>query len=123
MSGGRRVWGQGDELPDTRREGPVPEALGGVLGEVARRKGWGRRLEGARVHEHWLEIAGEQLARHAEPVRLHGGVLLVRAESAAWATQVRYLSGELAARANEVLGAGQVSSVKVVAGPLEAASG
>ena len=83
------------------------------------RRGWDRRLEGARVHDRWEEIAGPQVAAHTEPVRLHGGVLVVRAESPTWATQVRYLSTELVARANAVLGEGQVTRVVLVAAPLE----
>ena len=99
------------------KEGKAPAPLEKLIGDVARRKGWGRRLEGARIHQHWAEIAGEQLAAHAEPVRLHGGVLVLRAESAAWATQVRYLTADLVRRANDVLGEGQVVSVQVIAGP------
>ena len=108
-----------DEYPDAKPPGPVPAGVAGVLGELARRKGWLRRLEGARIHEAWAEIAGEQLARHTEPVRLHGGVLVLRAESAGWATQVRYLTAELVARADAVLGAGTVQQVTVVTGRLE----
>jgi predicted nucleic acid-binding Zn ribbon protein len=90
-----------------------------VLGALTARRGWQHRLEGARVHDVWAEIAGPQLAAHTRPVRLHGGVLVVRAESPAWATQVRYLSGDLLARANEVLGAGRVARVVLVTGPLQ----
>ena len=75
-------------------------------------------MEGARVHDRWVEIAGAQMAAHTEPVRLHGGVLVVRAESPTWATQVSYLSGELVERANAVLGEGQVHRVVLVTGPL-----
>lgn len=107
--------------PAVRGQDPAPLAdlLGGA---TRRRRGWATRLEGARVHGLWIEIAGEQLGRHTEPVRLHGGVLVVRADSATWATQVRYLGGELAERANAVLGSEQVTSVRVVSGPLKDAA-
>lgn len=108
-----------DEHPDAKPPGPPPSGVGGMLGELARRKGWLRRLDGARIYEAWPEIAGEQLALHTEPVRLHGGVLVLRAESAGWATQVRYLTAELVARADAVLGAGQIRQVTVVTGRLE----
>jgi len=106
------------DLPPRRGSEPVPltEVLGGA---VSRRRGWAPRLRGARVHALWTDIAGDQLARHTEPVRLHGGVLVVRADSPAWATEVRYLSAELAARANAVLGPEQVTRVTVVSGPLK----
>jgi predicted nucleic acid-binding Zn ribbon protein len=104
--------------PNARRRGPEPRPLREVLAGVVRRPGWAPRLEGARVHGRWEEIVGDQLARHTEPVRLRAGVLVVRAESGAWATQVHYLGTQLAARANEVLGEGAVQRVSVVTGSL-----
>lgn len=118
MKGWPDAFGQ-DESPDARRQGPPPATLQHLLSELAGRRGWGKRLEGARIHEHWAEIAGPALAEHATPVRLHGGVLVLRAESAAWATQVRYLTAELLRRAADVLGPGQVRKVTVVTGRAE----
>ncbi|MBW3601270.1 MAG: DUF721 domain-containing protein [Actinobacteria bacterium] len=91
-----------------------PESLGDLVGELTSARGWASRLRDARVHRRWPQIVGPELAAHVEPVRLHGGVLVVRAESPPWATQVRYLSGQLAERANEILGAGSVRRVNVV---------
>lgn len=103
--------------------GPDPRSLGDALSREFRRRGWAQRLEEARVHGVWDEIAGAALAAHTEPVRLHGGVLVVRADSATWATQVRYLSGDLLRRANETLGAGTVRRVTVVTGTLGGVAG
>lgn len=111
------------ESPDARPEKPVPPPLEQVVSGYAARRGWGRRLKGARIHAVWDEIAGEELARHVVPVRLAGGVLVVRAESPAWATQVSYLAGQLLTRANEVLGEGEVQTVTVQAGPASAHGG
>jgi predicted nucleic acid-binding Zn ribbon protein len=104
------------EDEDLRPQGPPPAPLAEALGGLVQRHGWARRLEGARVHEHWEEIAGAQLARHTTPVRLHGGVLVLQVASPMWATQVRYLAGDLVARANAVLGEGAVERVQVVSG-------
>jgi predicted nucleic acid-binding Zn ribbon protein len=83
---------------------------------LVRRSGWGSRLEGAQVHQRWTEIAGEALAQHVQPDRLVGGVLVLRADSSAWAAQIRLLTGELAARADAVLGAGSVRRISVTTG-------
>ncbi|MDQ3538497.1 MAG: DUF721 domain-containing protein [Actinomycetota bacterium] len=104
--------------PDRRPEGPEPEEVGALLASISGRRGWEARLRGARIHQHWDEIAGEQLARHVQPVRLAGGVLVVRAVSSAWATQVGFLAPELLARANAVLGVGEVTKVTVTTGRL-----
>ena len=104
------------DSPDAAKSTPPPKRLDDVVEGLASQRGWGARLRGARIHGAWEQIAGEDLARHVQPVRLAGGVLVVRAESSAWATQVQYLSAELLARANDVLGEGEVRSVTVQTG-------
>lgn len=115
----RGPWRDEDTRREPRREGPAPRPLEALLSAAVSRRRWGARLEGARIHERWREIVGDQLGRHTEPVRLRGGVLVLRAESQAWATQVHYLGSELAARANAVLGPDQVTTVRVVTGALK----
>jgi predicted nucleic acid-binding Zn ribbon protein len=73
-------------------------------------------LHDSQVHARWADIAGAHVAAHAEPVRLHGGVLVVRAESGAWAAQLRYLAPRLVARAQDVLGSDRVTRVQIVSG-------
>jgi predicted nucleic acid-binding Zn ribbon protein len=110
------TWPEDFASPEGRPEKPLPPALGALVQSLRSRRGWEARLRGARIHQAWSEIAGEELARHVTPVRLAGGVLVVRAESPAWATQVSYLAPQLLQRANEVLGAGEVRTVTVQAG-------
>ena len=73
-----------------------------VLGELGRR---------------WSEVVGETLSRECAPAALHGEVLVIRASSAPWAAQLRFLHDSIAARANEVLGAEKVSDVRVSVAP------
>ena len=101
------------ESPDARPDRPPPETVGALVDSLTSQRGWQARLRGARIHAVWSEIAGEELARHVQPVRLAGGVLVLRAESPAWATEVGYLSPQLLQRANEVLGAEEVRRVTV----------
>ena len=104
------------DSPNARPDKTPPPPLADLVGRMSKRRGWQARLKGARVHTAWAEIAGEELARHVEPVRLAGGVLVVRVSSPAWATQVSYLAPQLLARANEVLGEGEVRTVTVQTG-------
>ncbi len=77
---------------------PAPEATGRV---------WAR----------WKEIVGPAVAAHAEPTSLKGGVLRVRADSPAWATEIGYLADEIRSRVNALTGAALVSEVRVWTGP------
>ena len=104
----------------TRVEGP--RALSGELSRLTRRPGWGERLSAARLVAAWPAIVGPDLVAHCEPVRLAGRVLVVRAATPVWATQLRYLTQQLVERADEVLGVGSVTKVDVVVGRLEGAA-
>ena len=112
-------WTVAEEGTDGVRRLSRPLPVGEALDQVVRRRGWDERLRGAAAWARWEEIVGTDMARRCEPVRLAGGVLVVRAESSVWATQLRYLIPQLQANAIEVLGTGAVRSVHIVVGPLE----
>ncbi len=103
---------------DTLEVRRAPSALGETLRELIVRRGWRDRLEGAGIFRVWETIVGPELAQRCEPVRLVGGRLVVRAENAAWATQVRYLTATITERADEVLRPGLVRRVDVIVGEL-----
>lgn len=52
----------------------------------------------------WDDIVGPAMARHVQPLRFSGGVLVVAVDQPAWATQVRALGSGLLARVGEVAG-------------------
>lgn len=70
-----------------------------------------------RVWSAWKEIVGPAVAAHAEPTSLREGVLRVRADSPAWATEIGYLADDIRSRANAVTGRALVSEVRVWTGP------
>jgi hypothetical protein len=107
-----------DEGDGVRRVGP-PEPVGDALSTLIRQRGWEEALGNAALWSRWSDIVGEALADRCEPVRLRRGVLTVRAESQAWATQLRYLTTQLRRRAGEVLGGDPITDVVITVGPLE----
>ena len=109
-----------DEAHLTRVEGPT--ALAGEVARLTRRAGWAERLGAAQVAAAWVDIVGEELTAHCEPVRLSGRILTVRAASPVWATQLRYLTSQLIERTDAVLGPGSVRDVNVTVGRLEGGS-
>lgn len=54
------------------------------------------------VFEHWDEVAGPVLARHARPLRIESGTLVVAVDRPPWATQVQALSETILARVAEL---------------------
>lgn len=94
-----------------------PHPLSDVLARFITDRGWYERLHDSQVHQRWTEIVGPDLAAHVQPIRVRGGVLVVRAESGPWASQLRYLSPWLLQRAQDVLGADRVERVQILTGP------
>ncbi len=61
----------------------------------------------------WREIVGEDVAAHSEPVSYDDGVLSIKADSTAWATQLRWMSSTLLGRMEHVVGADVVTELRV----------
>lgn len=116
---GEDEWAAASEDEPTLTRVDAPTAIGSELARLLTRPGWAERMGAAQVAARWEAIVGAELAQHCEPVRTAGRVLTVRAESAAWATQLRYFTTQIAERVDEVLGAGSVREVRIVVGRLE----
>jgi predicted nucleic acid-binding Zn ribbon protein len=98
--------------PDARDPQPVGVGIQRVVAE----HGWGTAVAVGGVIGRWDAVVGAEVAAHCHPESFADGVLLVRADSSAWATQVRLLALSLLRRLGEELGEGTVTKV-VVRGP------
>lgn len=77
-------------------------------------RGWQVDLAVGSVMGRWPQIVGADVAAHATPVTFQEGVLTVRAESTAWATQLTLLTSVLLGRLAEEAGEGTVTELKIV---------
>ncbi|WP_432519604.1 DUF721 domain-containing protein [Kineococcus sp. SYSU DK006] len=98
--------------PDARD----PQSLDATLGRLVGERGWEQPVAVGGAFGRWDVVVGPELAGHCTPETLKDGTLVVRAESTAWATQVRLLTSHLVRRLDEELGHGVVTKV-VVRGP------
>lgn len=104
----RRRWsGAG---PDDRD----PQPLGRLVARVSLDRGWSPRLTDATVLGRWPHLVGAEVADHCTPLSLHDGELVVRAESTAWATQLRQLQRQLLSRLAAAVGQDVVRRIRVV---------
>jgi predicted nucleic acid-binding Zn ribbon protein len=90
------------------------EGLGAVLDGLLGGRPWRAGMTLAALGRSWPDVVGERLAEESRPAAVDRGVLTVKASSAAWAAQIRFLGEEIARRSNEVLGPGAVASVRVL---------
>ncbi|HEY0806811.1 MAG TPA: DciA family protein [Pseudonocardiaceae bacterium] len=103
----RRRWS--GAKPDERD----PQPLGRLAARLAANRGWATRLAGGQVFGKWAALVGAALAEHTELVALTDGELTVRADSTAWATQLRLLQRQLLAKIAAEVGNGVVTRLKV----------
>jgi len=96
-----------------RRDPGDPEPLGDTLHRLMVERGWDAPAAVAGVTQRWAEIAGPDLAAHCRPEKFDSGILMLVAESTAWATQIRLLVPQLHRRLDEVVGRGVVTRVEV----------
>jgi predicted nucleic acid-binding Zn ribbon protein len=75
--------------------GRDPHDLGDVLDSLTNRLGWTAPLAQSDLIASWVAIAGEETAKHSQPVGVVDGVLTVACESTAWATQLRLMRVEI----------------------------
>ena len=94
--------------------GPGGAQVGEVLSELFQRRPWGSGVAIGELARTWADVVGERLAEETSPAGLEGGVLLVRATSAAWAAQVRFLTEEIRQRADSALGGNAVKGVRII---------
>lgn len=92
-----------------------PVSVGDVMRSLVEAEGWRERLAAGRLRDGWASVVGEQIAAHSTPLKIAGGILLVRADPGAWASEIALLAPGIAVKADTFLGGGLVSAVKVTA--------
>jgi hypothetical protein len=90
----------------------IGEVVDGLLSEDVFLRG----MPVAKLTRAWPDVVGERLAEATKPVSLEGGCLVVRAADGPWGSQARYLAKEIQTRADQALGGGVVSSIRIVVG-------
>jgi predicted nucleic acid-binding Zn ribbon protein len=72
--------------------------VGEALDRIVARIGGPSVASASAVFAGWEKLVGEDIAAHARPISLRGGVLTLEVENPAWATQLRYMSEDLLGR-------------------------
>jgi predicted nucleic acid-binding Zn ribbon protein len=90
-----------------------PAKVGDVLAKLMKSRGWQQPAAEAKVFGQWETVVGPDIASHSRPVKLEDGELTVEAESTAWATQLRMLSGTILSRIAGVAGHNVVKRLRI----------
>ena len=102
--------------PDARD----PQLLGSSVEHLMRDRGWEQPTAVGGLTGRWAEIVGADVAEHVVPETFdrapdgRGLMLVLRADSTAWATTMRLLLPQVRARIDAELGSGTVRDISVL---------
>ena len=91
-----------------------PAPMSRIMDQFLADQGWQRESAVASLTHLWPEVVGPELAAHVQPASFEGGVLVVQADSTAWATQVRLLLPTLHKAIDEAVGKGVVERITIL---------
>jgi predicted nucleic acid-binding Zn ribbon protein len=92
--------------------GRDPRGLGSIVDSLTSQLGWTSPLAQSELVASWNDLVGADTAAHSEPVGIEEGVLTVRCESTAWATQLRIMRSELLRHIAERFPAAGIESIR-----------
>lgn len=108
-SGGKRRVRRGPPSGSSRD----PESVGSAVEDFLAEQGWQGSAALARLAESWADVVGPDLAAHVVVESWTDGELVLRADSTAWATQVRLLADSLRRQVTEAVGEDLVTTITV----------
>jgi predicted nucleic acid-binding Zn ribbon protein len=84
---------EGSEEERNKRD--EPGKLSEVLDELITTRDWKKGIAEGTLFSNWRKIVGDEVANHCEPITLLEGRLTIRAETTAWATQLRLMQDQI----------------------------
>jgi predicted nucleic acid-binding Zn ribbon protein len=104
----------GPQMSGSRSDDRDPKLLADAVERLVESKGWTTEINVHTLLARWALLVGATNAAHSQPEAYADTVLTVRADSTAWATQLRHLAPRLVAMLNEQLGEGTITRIKVL---------
>ncbi len=102
-------------LSGARPDGRDPQTVGATVDRLVADRGWQAPVAVGGVIGRWEAVVGAEIAAHCTPEAFIESVLTVRADSTAWATQLRLLLPQVMRRLTEEVGEDVVTKIVVLA--------
>ena len=110
----RRIAGPRRKWTGPRPGADDPQPLGRLVDSLVSEQDWSAHTKVGSVFGRWNALVGEDIAAHCTPRSLTEGVLLVEAESTAWATQLTLMASSILAKLRAAVGGDVVTKLHVV---------
>lgn len=102
----RRAERGSDDLRD-------PKSLGAAVKGLIRTRGWSAPVAVGSVISRWDQLVGAAIAEHCRPESFTDGVVVVRCDSTAWATNLKLMKPQLMQMFDRELGKGIVTGIDI----------
>ena len=101
----------------SRARSDDPVSLADALARVQAELGLPESSALRALTDRWEELVGPDVAAHARLDAVRDGTAAIVVDSPLWASQLRYLEGDIVDRANALVGAGIVRGIRVRVDP------
>lgn len=98
--------------------GREPQRVGSILEKALKKMSLDRKLKEHEIWNVWNSVAGEHVARHAQPDFMRNGILFVRVSTSPWMQQLSYMSQGIVEALNQSLGAPIVQGIRFKLGDI-----
>jgi hypothetical protein len=88
----------------------MTESLGGMLEETLKKLGLG----GAVAAIYWRQVVGEEVSRHAQPLRQMGKTLFVATDNPVWSQELSLQKAAILKKLEQKMGKGRIGDIKFI---------
>lgn len=99
--------------PRQSRSSRDPQKFGAAISDLIKDRGWEEEMAVGAVIGRWEQVAGSDLAAHVQPFKFEAKTLYLRADSTAWATQLRLLTPKILASLTAEVGPGVIERLEI----------
>ena len=95
-----------------------PVVIKDVLDGILKNLGGGKVSQAGVLDTAWVKVIGEAGARHARPIDIREGILVVHVDSSSWLHKLTMEKRRILAQIKSELGEGPVKDIKLRIGPI-----
>lgn len=95
-----------------------PVAISGVVGEIIRKLETGRGSQAGALNDSWARVIGRDNVRHARPVELKNGILIIHVDSSIWIHKLSMEKSAVLAKMKSEIGEDVIKDIKLRIGEL-----
>jgi predicted nucleic acid-binding Zn ribbon protein len=88
------------------------QSLGDALRALVQSLGIEKQVEQYKVFEIWNNVVGEQVAKVAQPERIHNGVLIVSVNNAPWRSELTFKKREILEKIHLQTNSNSITDIK-----------